>query len=280
MRKLLISAVASLALGTGAALAASGGHIEDVAFSFEGPLGTYDQAQLRRGLQVFNEVCSGCHGMQYVPIRTLSDEGGPAIPGDEMRAFAATLTTIDKETGEERPRTPSDMFPTVVGDGMGPDLSVMAKARAGFHGPYGLGINQLLKGMGGAEFIYSILTGYDEVPACAPADFDGYYNVAFTAGAVPDECKDEDGLSTVAGTWFAMPQMIFDDMVEYTDGTPATAHQQAEDISAFLMWAAEPKLMARKKAGLIAILMLSLLTITLYFSNKALWAPHKGKKTA
>lgn len=280
MRKLLISAVASLALGAGAAFAATGGHIEDVAFSFEGPFGTYDQAQLRRGFQVFNEVCSACHGMQYVPIRTLSDAGGPSLPGDEMRAFAATLTTIDKETGEERPRGPADMFPTVTGDGMGPDLSVMAKARAGFHGPYGLGINQLLKGMGGAEYIYSILTGYHEVPECAPADFDGYYNVAFTAGAVPDECKDANGVSTVAGTWFAMPQMIFDDMVEYADGTPASAHQQAEDISAFLMWAAEPKMMARKKAGLIAILMLSLLSITLYYSNKALWAPHKGKKAA
>ena len=280
MRKLLISAVASLALGTGAALAATGGHIEDVDFSFEGPLGTYDQAQLRRGFQVYNEVCSACHGMQFVPIRSLADVGGPALPGDDVRAYAATMTIIDKETGEERPRKETDMFPTVVGDGMGPDLSVMAKARAGFHGPYGLGINQLLKGMGGSEYIYSILTGYDEVPACAPADFDGYYNVAFTAGAVPDECKDEAGHSTVAGTWFAMPQMIFDDMVEYADGTPATAHQQAEDISAFLMWAAEPKLMARKKAGLIAILMLTLLSITLYYSNKALWAPHKGKKTA
>lgn len=280
MRNLLISAIASLALGTGAALAATGGHIEDVAFSFEGPFGTYDEAQLRRGFQVFNEVCSACHGMQYVPIRSLGDEGGPAIPADELRDYAATLSIIDKESGEERPRIPADMFPTVVGDGMGPDLSVIAKGRAGFHGPYGLGINQLLKGMGGSEYIYSILTGYEEVPACAPADVEGYYNVAFTAGAVPDECKDPNGVSTVAGTWFAMPQMITDDVVTYADGTAASAHQVAEDISAFLMWAAEPKLMARKKAGLIAILMLSLLAVTLYFSNKQLWAPYKGKKNA
>ena len=280
MRTLFISAIASLALGTGAAFAATGGHIEDVAFSFEGPFGTYDEAQLRRGFQAYNEVCSSCHGMQYVPIRSLGDKGGPAIPGDELRAFAATLSIIDKETGEERPRIPADMFPTVVGDGMGPDLSVIAKGRAGFHGPYGLGINQLLKGMGGAEYIYSVLVGYEEAPACAPDDFDGYYNTAFTAGGVPDTCKDAGGVSTVPGTWIAMPQMITDDAVTYADGTPASAHQIAEDVSAFLMWAAEPKMMARKKAGFIAILLLSLLSITLYFSNKQLWAPYKGKKTA
>ncbi|WP_372840984.1 cytochrome c1 [Phaeovulum sp.] len=280
MRNLFISAIASLALGTGAAFASEGGHVEDVDFSFEGPFGTYDQAQLQRGFQVYNEVCSACHGMQFVPIRSLSEVGGPSLPEDQVRAYAADLTIIDEDTGEERPRIAADMFPTVTGDGMGPDLSVIAKGRAGFHGPYGLGINQLLKGMGGAEYIYSILVGYEEAPACAPADFDGYYNVTFTSGAVPDECKDENGVSTVPGTWFAMPQMIFDDVVEYADGTPASAHQVAEDISAFLMWTAEPKMMARKKAGLIAILLLSLLSVTLYYSNKQLWAPHKGKKSA
>ncbi|MDP3862076.1 MAG: cytochrome c1 [Phaeovulum sp.] len=284
MRNLFISAVASLALGTGTAFAlgAEGheGSIVDVAFSFEGPFGTYDEAQLRRGFQVFNEVCASCHGMKYVPIRSLGDEGGPAIPADQLRDYAATLSIIDKESGEERPRIPADMFPTVVGDGMGPDLSVIAKGRAGFHGPYGLGINQLLKGMGGAEYIYSVLVGYEEAPACAPDDAEGYYNVAFTAGGVPDACKDAKGVSTVAGTWIAMPQMITDDVVTYADGTPASAHQVAEDISAFLMWAAEPKLAARKQAGFIAVLMLTLLSVLLYFSNKQLWAPHKGKKTA
>jgi ubiquinol-cytochrome c reductase cytochrome c1 subunit len=280
MRNLFISAVASLALGTGAALAAEGGHIEDVAFSFEGPFGTYDQAQLRRGFQVYNEVCAACHGMQYVPIRSLGDAGGPAIAADELRAFAGTLSIIDKDNGEERPRIPSDMFPTVVGDGMGPDLSVIAKGRAGFHGPYGSGMNQLFRGLGGAEYIYSLLVGYEEPPACAPEDFDGFYNTAFSAGGVPDACKDEDGISTVAGTWIAMPQMIVDDIVTYADGTPADAHQVAEDISAFLMWAAEPKMMARKKAGAIAVLMLTILSVLLYLTNKQLWAPIKGRETA
>jgi ubiquinol-cytochrome c reductase cytochrome c1 subunit len=280
MRNLFISAVASLALGTGAALAAEGGHIEDVAFSFEGPFGTYDQAQLRRGFQVYNEVCAACHGMQYVPIRSLGDAGGPAIAADELRAFAGTLSIIDKDNGEERPRIPSDMFPTVAGDGMGPDLSVIAKGRAGFHGPYGSGMNQLFRGLGGAEYIYSLLVGYEEPPACAPEDFDGFYNTAFSAGGVPDACKDEDGISTVAGTWIAMPQMIVDDIVTYADGTPADAHQVAEDISAFLMWAAEPKMMARKKAGAIAVLMLTILSVLLYLTNKQLWAPIKGRETA
>jgi ubiquinol-cytochrome c reductase cytochrome c1 subunit len=280
MRNLLISAIASLALGTGAALAAEGGHIEDIAFSFEGPFGTYDQAQLRRGLQVYTEVCSACHGMTYVPIRSLGDAGGLALPADEVRAYAADLSIFDAELDADRPRVPADMFPTVAGDGMGPDLSVIAKGRAGFHGPYGTGLSQLFNGMGGAEYIYSILLGYEEAPACAPGDFPGYYNVAFTAGGVPDTCKDANGVSTVPGTWIAMPQMVSDDLVSYADGTPATAHQIGEDISAFLMWAAEPKMMARKKAGFIAILMLSLLSVLLYLSNKQLWAPHKGKTSA
>ena len=87
-RKIAISAVSALVLSTGVAMAAGAeGHVEDVAFSWEGPFGTYDRNQLQRGLQVYTEVCSACHGLKFVPIRTLSDPGGPEIPEDQVRAI-------------------------------------------------------------------------------------------------------------------------------------------------------------------------------------------------
>lgn len=281
-RKIAISAVSALTLASGAAFAAGGGaHIEDVAFSFEGPFGTFDQHQLQRGLQVYTEVCASCHGMKFVPIRTLADEGGPQLPGDQVRAYAASLDAVVLPDGTERPREWTDKFPARVGEGMGPDLSLMTKARAGFHGPMGTGISQLFNGIGGSEYVVSILTGYADNPECAPDGVDGYYyNTAFAVGAVPDSCKDEHGLSTVPGSWIAMPPPLSDDLVTYADGHPATLHHMAEDVTAFMTWAAEPKMMARKQSGFIAVTFLIVLSTLLYLTNKRLWAGVKGKKLA
>lgn len=259
-RKIAISAVSALCLTGGAALANEGGHIEDVAFSFEGPFGKYDEHQLQRGLQVFTEVCSACHGLKFVPIRTLSDEGGPAIPEDQVRAYAKQFTVVDKETGEEREAKPSDNFPANTGAGA-PDLSLMAKARAAFHGPYGLGINQLFKGIGGPEYIHGILTGYSgESKDEAGATF--YENHAFSTG------------------WIKMPPPLSEGQVTYADGTPATVDQMSKDVAAFLMWTAEPHMMARKQSGFISVIFLIVLTSLLYLTNKRLWAGIKGKKSA
>ena len=281
-RKIAISAVSALTLASGAAFAAGGGaHIEDVAFSFEGPFGTFDQHQLQRGLQVYTEVCASCHGMKFVPIRTLADEGGPQLPGDQVRAYAASLDAVVLPDGTERPREWTDKFPERVGEGMGPDLSLMTKARAGFHGPMGTGISQLFNGIGGSEYVVSNLTGYADNPECAPDGVDGYYyNTAFAVGAVPDSCKDEHGLSTVPGSWIAMPPPLSDDLVTYADGHPATLHHMAEDVTAFMTWAAEPKMMARKQSGFIAVTFLIVLSTLLYLTNKRLWAGVKGKKLA
>lgn len=282
IRKIALSATAALALSGSAALAA-GGHAEltDLSFAHEGPFGKFDQMQLQRGLQVYTEVCAACHGLKFVPIRTLADEGGPALPEDQVRAYAATLSEItDKETGEDRARVVTDNFPK-SGLENAPDLSLMAKARAGFHGPYGSGLSQLFNGMGGPEYIYSILTHYEENPECAPDGIDGYYyNTAFPNGGVPDSCKDEHGISTVPGSWIAMPEPLSDDLVTYADGHPATKANMAEDVSSFLLWAAEPKLMARKEAGFKAVLFLIVLSTLLYLTNKRIWAGVKGKKTA
>jgi ubiquinol-cytochrome c reductase cytochrome c1 subunit len=161
MRTTLLAAGAALTLSAGAVLAAGkAGHVEDVAFPHEGPFGKYDQMQLQRGLQIFTEVCSACHGLQHVPIRTLADPGGPALPEDQVRAYAAMLNPIiDAETGEERDRVPTDHFPHSSLPNA-PDLSLITKARAGFSGPYGTGINQLFRGIGGPEYVYSLLVGY------------------------------------------------------------------------------------------------------------------------
>ena len=260
-RKIAISAVSALVLSSGVALAAGGEtHVEDIPFSFEGPFGTFDEHQLQRGLQVFTEVCSGCHGLKFVPIRTLADEGGPHLPADQVRAYAKNFTVVDKETGEERDAKDSDNFPANTGAGA-PDLSLMAKARAGFHGPYGLGINQMFRGMGGPEHIYSILTGYTgEEKEEAGTTF--YENHAFPGG------------------WIAMAPPLSDDQVTYADGHPSSLHHMAEDVAAFLMWAAEPHMMARKQTGFVAVIFLVLLTSLLYLTNKRLWAGVKGKKHA
>ncbi len=255
--KLTAASAAVLAAATSASLAAgSGGSIHDVSFPFEGPFGTYDQFQLQRGLQVYTETCAACHGLQYVPLRTLGDASGPGLPGDQVRAYAEqNFEVFDAELDDYRPALPSDSFP--VNDSAGaPDLSVMAKARAGFHGPYGLGINQLFRGMGGPEYIVSVLTGYTgEEKEEAGAVL--YGNTAFPGG------------------WISMPPPLEDGYVEYQDGHDNSLHHLAEDVSAFLMWTAEPKLAERKQAGFLGVLFLAILSVLMYLSNKKLWAPVK-----
>lgn len=268
-RKIALGTAAALALTSGMALAA-GGHkeITDVAFAHEGPFGKFDQFQLQRGLQVYTEVCSACHGLKYVPIRTLADEGGPELPEDQVRAYATQFTVTDAETGEDREGKPTDHFPVSGMEGA-PDLSLMAKARAGFSGPYGSGMSQLFNGMGGPEYIYSILMHYEENPECAPDGIDGfYYNTSFGNGGVPDSCKDEHGVSTVPGSWIAMPPPLADDQVTYADGTPATMSQMSEDVASFLLWTAEPKLMDRKESGFKAVFFLIILASLLYLTDR------------
>ena len=261
LRTLLLSAATALALSGGAALAAGvEGEIEDIAFAHEGPFGTFDQNQLQRGLQVYTEVCSACHGLKFVPIRTLSDEGGPALPEDQVRAYAAQYGITDAETGEDRDRVPTDHFPE-SGLETAPDLSLMAKARAGFHGPYGTGISQLFNGIGGPEYLYSLLTGYTGEEKEEAGTF-FYGNSAFPGG------------------WIAMSAPLSEDSVTYADGTPATVENMAEDVASFLMWTAEPKLMARREAGFQAVVFLLILSTLLYLTNKRLWAGVKAKKQA
>ncbi|MEO0937590.1 MAG: cytochrome c1 [Pseudomonadota bacterium] len=230
----------------------------DYDFSFEGPLGTFDRNQLQRGLQVYTQVCAACHGLKFVPIRTLSDDGGPELPEDQVRAYAAeNYEVFDAALDDFRPATPQDHFPASNLE-TAPDLSLMAKARAGFHGPYGLGINQFFQGMGGAEYIASLMTGYtgkekEEAGAVL------YENTAFPGG------------------WISMAPPLWGDDVEFADGSDTDIESISKDVSAFLMWTAEPKLQARKQAGFVGVLFLTILSVLLYLTNKRLWAPVKAR---
>jgi ubiquinol-cytochrome c reductase cytochrome c1 subunit len=257
IKNLTLSAVLGLALGTGGAMAAgTTGHVEDFDFSFEGPFGKYDQMQLQRGLQVYTEVCSACHGLKFVPLRTLADTDGIGLPADQVRAYAEqNFEIFDAELDDFRPATPTDNFPANTSLGA-PDLSMMAKARAGFHGPYGLGINQFINGIGGPEYIASLLTGYTGEEK-EEAGVILYENTAFPSG------------------WIGMAPPLGDEYVEYQDGHANDLHHLSQDVAAFLMWTAEPKMMARKQTGFAAVTILLLLTVLLYLTNKRIWAPVK-----
>lgn len=262
MFKTLSIALVVVGLSAGAATAAGkAGKVTDYDFSFEGPFGTFDQMQLQRGLQVYTEICSSCHGLQYVPLRTLGDTGGPALPEDQVRAYAEFYevwdpTLFDGE-GDFRPAVPTDHFPA-SNLSNAPDLSLMAKARAGFSGPYGLGTNQLFKGMGGPEYIASLLAGYTGEEK-EEAGTILYENTAFPGG------------------WISMSPPLWGDDVEYEDGSPTDIESMSQDVAAFLMWTAEPKLMARKEAGFKGVLMLTVLAVLLYLTNKRIWAPVKSR---
>ncbi len=267
--KILAPAMVAAALAAPAWGAGGGGEVTDVEFSFEGPFGTFDPMQLQRGFQVFHEVCAGCHGLKYVAFRDLGRADGPAFPEEQVKAIAAQYqvadTSPDAMPGDTRAAVPADKFP--ANNLMGaPDLSLMAKARAGFHGPYGLGINQLLKGTGGPEYIYSLLTSYtgNDIEQAGTIL---YENTAFQAGQ-----------------YINMAQPLWGDDVTYAahgegDYTPppATIEQQSKDVAAFLYWAAEPKMVERKEAGLRNLIWLVILAVLLYFTNKKIWASVKGE---
>jgi ubiquinol-cytochrome c reductase cytochrome c1 subunit len=134
--------------------------------------------------------------------------------------------------------------------------------------------------MGGAEYIASLMTGYVEEPECAleGEPMDGYYNIAFAAGGFPDSCKGDHGEHLVPGSWIAMSPPLYGDDVTFEDGSSTELEAVAMDVAAFLMWTAEPKMMARKQAGLTGVIFLTLLSVLLYLTNKRLWAPYKNKK--
>ncbi|NRG17623.1 cytochrome c1 [Rhizobiales bacterium] len=266
-----LAAVAGLVLA-GPALAAEGEapHIEKQQWSFAGPFGTYDPAQLQRGFKIYREVCSGCHSMRLVAFRNLAQPGGPGFTEDEAKAIAAEYTVVDgpNDDGEmyERPGILADHFPSPFpneqaaraanGGAYPPDFSLLAKARAAHRGFPNFVIDAFTQYQEqGPDYIYSLLTGYEEeAPEGVEVPPGQYYNHSFLAGKT-----------------LAMAPPLFEELVEYTDGTPMTVDQYARDVAAFMMWAAEPHLEERKKIGFRVMAFLIIFGSLLYFTKQKIW---------
>ena len=220
-------------------------------WSFKGLFGKFDRGELQRGYQVYTEVCSSCHSMKYVSYRNLAEKGGPEFTEEQVKAIAASFEVTDgpNEDGEmfTRPGKLSDKFVTPYenvkaaqsanGGAYPPDMSVLVKARGG-----------------GANYIYSLLQGYEDPPVGITLDEGVYYN------------------KYMYGNKIKMANQLSDGLVEYADGTEATIEQMSKDVTTFLMWTAEPHLEARHQMGFKAIVYLIILTILVYFSMKRIWS--------
>lgn len=238
------------------------------AWSFAGPFGTYDKAQLQRGLKIYKEVCAACHSMSLVPFRTLGELGYSEA---QVKAFAAEYTIQDGPNADgemfERPGVPSDYFPspfpnTVAaaaanGGAAPPDMSLLAKARGATRGFPTFVFDIFTQyAEGGPDYIHSLLTGYDEQPPAGMEIAEGtHYNPYF-----------------LNGKSLAMAKPLSDGQVTYDDGAPQTVDQYARDISAFLMWAAEPHMVARKQTGFSVIAFLILFGALVYLTKRKVWA--------
>ncbi len=220
-------------------------------WSFKSFFGTFDRASLQRGYQVYTEVCASCHSLKYVSYRNLAEKGGPEFSIEQAKAIASNFEVTDgpNNDGEMFTRSAklSDKFVMPYandqeaklsnGGAYPPDMSVLVKARAG-----------------GADYIYSVILGYEDPPEGMKLDDGVYYN------------------KYMYGNKIKMPPQLYDDLVTYADGPPATPEQMAKDITTFLAWTAEPKLEERHKFGFRAIIYLVILTILVYFSMKRIWS--------
>ncbi len=267
MKKLTTLLIAGLVSFTGAAFAAENAKpAKPVSFSFEGPFGTFDKAQLQRGYKVYKEVCANCHSMKLLAFRNLADHGGPGFSEEQVKALAATFTVKDGPDADgnmfDRPGLASDRMPSPFaneqaaaasnGGAAPPDLTLITKAREGWHGTF----NQLWNNIGGPQYVYSLLTGYEEPSEDIKKEMpEGkYYNPYF-----------------VSGHFISMPPPLADGQVTFDDGAPNKVDDMARDVSAFLAWTAEPKMEERKQLGFMVMIFLSVLAGLMYFVKKKIW---------
>jgi ubiquinol-cytochrome c reductase cytochrome c1 subunit len=240
---------------------------KEVDWTFAGPFGNFDKGQLQRGLKVYTEVCAACHSMKLVPFRTLGDLG---YSDAQVKAFAANYEVQDgpNASGDmySRKAVPSDYFPSPFPNAEAaaasnngaapPDFSLIAKAREVERGFPQFVFDIFTQYQeGGPDYIYSLLTGYEEPPAGFQVPEGGHYNPYFHAAAV-----------------LAMPKPLSDGQVTYDDGAPATVDQYAKDVSAFLMWAAEPHLVARKHTGFMVMVFLLIFSGLIYLTKRSVYA--------
>lgn len=292
----LIAAV--LLSGAAPAFAAGGGqkHPEHQHWHFSGIFGKYDPNALQRGYQVYETVCSNCHSLNLVAFRNLGQKGGPfhldrcpagfpesldcSNPNDNpvVKALASKykyqVTDGPDDTGEmfQRPPVPSDYIPAPYANeqlarmannnALPPDLSLIAKARSG-----------------GPDYIFSLITGYEDPPPTVQIGAGQHYNPYFP-GDMSQALKPQyihdghpvEGVEVPPGGVLAMAPPLADGIIEYGDGSPQTAEQYARDVTEFLMWAAEPKMEARKALGVMTIIYLIILAGILYWSYRKIWS--------
>ena len=236
-------------------------------WSFAGPFGKYDEAQLQRGFKIYKEVCSVCHSMQMVAFRNLAEPGGPGFSEAQAAAVAgeAKIKDID-DKGEpiERAGRLADYFPSPYANELAakavygvapPDMSTLAKARTYQRGFPWFVIDLFTQYQEqGPDYIAALLNGYEEPPKGFRLPQNGNYNKYFP------------------GHNIAMPPPLQANQVTYDDGAPQTVDQYSRDISAFLMWAAEPHLVARKRLGFQVMIFLIVLAGLMYFTKKKVWS--------
>ncbi len=254
MKKIAGAVAAVLLLFAGGPASAAGDAVAPpaVKWSFDGLFGSFDRASIRRGFQVYTEVCAACHSLRLVAYRSLTEIGFSEAQVKEIAA-AVEITDGPDEEGEmfERPGRPSDRFKSPFANdnaaraanngALPPDLSLMTKAR-----------------INGPDYMHALMIGYKDAPEGMEMGEAMSYNTYFP------------------GHQIAMPAPLSEDQVEYADGTKATVGQMARDVTNFLVWAAEPELEERKRMGVKVVLFLLLLTGMLFAIKRAVWSkvPH------
>jgi ubiquinol-cytochrome c reductase cytochrome c1 subunit len=218
-----------------------------VEWSFDGMFGKVDKPSVQRGMQVYKEVCAACHGLKRIAFRSLADIG---FSEAEIKALAATYQVKDgpNDDGDmfDRPGIASDYFPSPYANdnqarathngALPPDLSLIVKARPD-----------------GANYVYSLLTGYKEAPDGMAMGDGQYYNPYMPGGHI------------------AMAPPLSDGQVTYEDGTQASLDQMAHDVVNFLQWTAEPEMESRKQLGITVLIYLAVFTAFMYIAKRNLW---------
>jgi len=263
-----IFAVLAMLVSTAPAMSAAltGKPAELQKWSFGGIFGTYDTNQLQRGFQIFQEVCSTCHGAKLISFRNFGEPGGPEFSEAQVKALAAEYTIYDAELEDgERIATPADRWPSPFetkleareanNGAFPPDFSVLAKAR-NITKKFPMNFYDMATAYqeGGADYIYNFLTNYEEPPHGVDIGEGQSYNAFLGRG-------------------ISMMSPLMDELVEYEgDGVPMSVEQYAKDISAFMYWMADPHLVQRKSIGFNVLIFLSILALLMYLVKRKIWA--------
>lgn len=247
----VLAAATAIALSGFSAEANSDKHPKQMIWSFDGMFGGFDRPSIQRGYQIYKQVCSSCHSMNQLYFRNLTEIG---FSEGEVKTIAKEYTVKDgpNDNGEmfDRPASPSDKFPS-------PHANEKA-ARAANNGAYPPDLSLIVKARhDGANYVYSLLTGYETPPAEVKMNAGMHYNPYFPGGQI------------------AMPAPLSEGLVQYQDGTTASLDQMAHDVVNFLQWAAEPEMEQRKRMGIKVLIFLGIMTAFFAIAKRRVWSEVK-----